>query len=148
MFCLLVDCVLQDTTEIQRTASQDVENRTRSKINKIFPNIPAGPTQYDQWLDHVGDYLRNHSTSASSIQHSAIINSSTSNSCRNNSNSESDVGAADGKTVTTNNHSVESEDGGDAADGSSDSLDTLLLQNAQLQRTVDEYKIIVADTVS
>uniref|UniRef100_A0A6B2EHX2 Putative ribosome-binding protein 1 isoform x1 n=1 Tax=Phlebotomus kandelakii TaxID=1109342 RepID=A0A6B2EHX2_9DIPT len=130
-----------DTGEIQRAAVQEVENRTRSKIIKIFPNIPTGPTQYDQWLDHVGDYLRDH-TSASSIQHSTIINTSTNNSCRNNSNSESDVGA-DGKNVTTNNHSVDSEDGGE---GSSDSLDTLLLQNAQLQRTVDEYKIIVADT--
>ncbi|XP_059612817.1 ribosome-binding protein 1 isoform X2 [Phlebotomus argentipes] len=132
-----------DTTEVQRSAAQELEERTRSKITKLFPNIPSGPTQYDQWLDHVGDYLKDHYTSASSIQHSTIINTSTSNSCKNNSNSESDVGAADGKSVTTNNHSVDSEEGGE---GSSDSLDTLLLQNAQLQRTVDEYKIIVADT--
>ncbi|XP_055676450.1 ribosome-binding protein 1 isoform X2 [Lutzomyia longipalpis] len=134
-----------DTTEIQRAAAQDVENRTRSKIIKIFPNIPTGPTQYDQWIEHVGEYLRECCTSTSSIQHSAtIINTSASNSCKNNSNSESSDVGADGKNVTTNNHSVESEDG---ADGSSDDrLETLLLQNAQLQRTVDEYKIIVADT--
>uniref|UniRef100_A0A1L8DS89 Putative ribosome binding protein 1 log a dog n=1 Tax=Nyssomyia neivai TaxID=330878 RepID=A0A1L8DS89_9DIPT len=133
-----------DTTEIQKAAAQEVENRTKSKIIKIFPNIPTGPTQYDQWIDHVGEYLRDKCTSTSSIQHSTIINTSTSNSYKNNSNSESSDVGADGKSVTTNNHSVESEDGADGV--SDDRLETLLLQNAQLQRTVDEYKIIVADT--
>ncbi|GAB0091483.1 hypothetical protein DMENIID0001_063350 [Sergentomyia squamirostris] len=145
----------EDTTENQRANVQDAEDRTRSKIIKSFPNLPAGPAQFDQWIEHVCDYLRStttHSTSATSIPHSAII-SSTSNSCRNNRNSDCDAGAVDDDVddddvsvtkVTTNNHSR--SEGIVDGDGSSDKLDTLLLQNAQLQRTVDEYKTLLADT--
>lgn len=98
--------------------------KTKDLLLKHFPDITSPAGDHHSWLDKALDAVK-----ATTTNHLSTNNF--------NSSSNSDKVA---NHVTNNGNCV--------ATPSNAESEVLLLQNAQLQTTVDEYKTIIADTVS
>lgn len=130
--------------------------RTKQVFERLFPDIPSKNVEYDAWLDSLSTHIEH--LQQQEQQH--ITNQPHSNKRKTTT------------TTTTNiaNHQNGADNDGDDDDNSSDenitgngthhynqdnglklspsTSEELVLQNAQLKSTVDEYKLIVAETVS
>ncbi|XP_063696225.1 ribosome-binding protein 1 isoform X2 [Culicoides brevitarsis] len=102
----------------------DEQNRTKETLVKLIPELPSnGPTEFNKWLEFTTSFLKK--KLAASTQNSSSNSSKVNNSHMNGNESiSSSTFSSD-----TNNCS-----------------EALLLQNAQLQKSLDDYKNIVADT--
>lgn len=100
---------------------------------KLLPELPSnGPTDFNKWLEFTSSFINKKlTTSAAAAQNI----SSNNNSKVNSNNSHNMNGNESISSNTTSSSDVNS------------SSEALLLQNAQLQKSLDEYKNIVADTV-
>lgn len=112
------------------------QTRTRELLLKYFPEIPTNSPVVDftQWLEFVCSFLKKEST---------IIHSN--EGCNGNNTNMNDHHKTENISEDVKRHNASSVNGGDTYDKTNE---ILLLQNAQLQKSLDEYKNIVADTVS
>lgn len=110
------------TEKLQIEAEQQ---RTRQIFERLFPDAPSGPTSYNLWIDHIASYIEQYNAKNKQQQHTVK-----------NANNNSNVNNSDTNHVNNNSNN-------DVA-----STEELILQNAKLQTTVDEYKTIVAETVN
>lgn len=138
------------------------QNRTKDLLVKLLPQeivsaLPLDATNFHSWLESAVTCIREQqecvrlsatttpsNNSTESVHHNFNNTSrSSNNSANNNSSLNEQNDAHDGKT-----------DEGSSKNGAPELADTaedqqaLALRNEQLQKTVDQYKIIIADTVS
>ena len=123
--------------------------KVKELFTKHFPEVTLSDAEGTQWLESVLENLKQQIVS----NKSSLSNSTTTN---NNNNSNSPIA----NNVTNNNHlnncsEVETNNlnnsavNGDSNSSTSSVADNeLVLQNAQLKTTVEEYKNIIAETVS
>lgn len=69
---------------------EEEQNRTKVIIQKIIPDLPPGPVQYEKWLEHLENYFKN---KVNVLNHSSMSNNCNSNSSQttNNSTDESAI---------------------------------------------------------
>lgn len=116
------------------------QRRTKDLLNNLLPQLPSnGPTEFNKWLEFITSFIKNEIKEAAAAT-SAITHSNNHNNSR--VNNSKDITSVNGNEES--NSSSSSASGGDI----NNSCEVLLLQNAQLQKSLDEYKSIVADTVS
>lgn len=116
--------------------------RTKQVFDRLFPNVPSN-VDYDAWLTNLSKHIeilveqkqQNVDDQPQNKHKNNNSNSSVSNNHHNN-----DV---DNKITGNGNHLNDEN-----ANGAKTSTEELILQNAKLKTTVDEYKSIVAETVS
>ncbi|KAJ6635149.1 hypothetical protein Bhyg_13732, partial [Pseudolycoriella hygida] len=104
---------------------EDEQIRTKQILERLFPDCPEGPTDYHQWMDHIATYIEQQNVAHLKQQNN------------NSANSSSEI-------ISTNNHVNNSDTHSDST--LTAATEDLILQNAKLQATVDEYKTIVAET--
>lgn len=106
---------------------EDEQIRTKQILERLFPDCPTGPTDYHQWIDHIATYIEQRNVAHLKQQNN------------NSANNSSEI-------ISTKNHINNSDMHSDST--LTAATEDLILQNAKLQATVDEYKTIVAETVS
>lgn len=127
--------------------SKEDEQRTKQMLERLFPDCPAGPANYSDWVNHMDAYIQ---------KNNSVIKFNKNNS---NSNSEPINSTTNSPTTTTTNHvnsttKIAKSNGNVTptktaqSDADVATTEDLILQNAKLQSTVFEYKTIVAETVS
>lgn len=126
--------------------SKEDEQRTKQMLERLFPDCPAGPANYSDWVNHMDAYIQ---------KNNSVIKFN-----KNNSNSNSEpINSTTNSTTTTTNHvnsttKIAKSNGNVTptttaqSDADIATTEDLILQNAKLQSTVFEYKTIVAETVS
>lgn len=62
---------------------QEEQNRTKQLFQKILPDLPPGPVQYDEWLEHLGNYFNN---KINVLNHNSLSNNINSNSSQTTNN--------------------------------------------------------------
>lgn len=69
---------------------QEEQNRTKQLFQKILPDLPPGPAavQYDEWLEHLGNYFKN---KENVLNHSSMSNNFNSNSSQTNNSADSAI---------------------------------------------------------
>lgn len=136
--------------------------RAKTVLNELLVDLKLpsnGPSAFDDWLQFVSSFIRKELAAAKveNMSHNSLNHHHPSSGAGDDSNSESS-----GDTTTTTNKSGSSTNSpatSNNLNGSSTgevvvaatgvgNSEVLLLQNAQLQKSLDEYKNIVADTVS
>lgn len=116
----------------------DEQRRTKDLLTNLLPHLPSnGPTEFNKWLEFITSFIKNERKEAAAITHSNNHNNSRVNNSK-------DVASVNGNEESNSTSSSSNASGGDV----NNSCEVLLLQNAQLQKSLDEYKSIVADTVS
>lgn len=104
--------------------------------------------EYDVWLSSLEKHLEQYLSQKE--QHQQQLNSKLSNSKVSNGNYQPDV--TDNNSNNTASNGDNDDDANDVDDNAQNSIaaatEELILQNAKLKTTVDEYKSIVAETVS
>lgn len=109
-------------------------------LERLFPNVPSTNVDYDTWLTDLSSHIEAQQQQQINQQNSVKSQKSTSN---NHQNGDDDEDSDDNVTGNgTHHHSTHGNGTKITAN-----LEELILQNAQLKSTVDEYKTIVADTV-
>lgn len=106
---------------------EDEQIRTKQILERLFPDCPTGPTDYHQWIDHIATYIEQRNVAHLKQQNN------------NSANNSSEI-------ISTKNHINNSDMHSDST--LTAATEDLILQNAKLQATVDEYKTIVGETVS
>lgn len=120
----------------------DEQRRTKDLLTNLLPHLPSnGPTEFNKWLEFITSFIKNEKKEAAAAA-SAITHSNNHNNSR--VNNSKDVASVNGNEESNSTSSSSNASGGDV----NNSCEVLLLQNAQLQKSLDEYKSIVADTVS
>ncbi|KAG4077356.1 hypothetical protein HA402_009757 [Bradysia odoriphaga] len=102
---------------------EDEQIRTKQILERLFPDCPKGPADYHQWMDHIATYIEQRNVAHLKQQ--------------NNNSASSEI-------ISTKNHINNSDTHSDSTGTAA--TEDLILQNAKLQATVDEYKTIVAET--
>lgn len=116
--------------------------KVKELFTQHFPEATAAPTTDDgaKWLESVLENLKQHIVSNKSLSNttnSPIANNVTNNhlnNCRDVDKKKLNSSALNGDSNSSTSQNAESE--------------VVLLQNAQLKTTVEEYKTIIAETVS
>lgn len=106
-------------------------NQTKQVLERLFPNIPSETDEnlsYDVWLSNLSKHieLEQNQKQRESTQNNGKQSHSISHQNGNHSNDNGAAGASSNSTET----------------------EELVLQNAKLKSTVDEYKTIITETVS
>lgn len=127
--------------------SSEVEEFTRTKqvFERLFPDIPSD-VEYDAWLNSLSSHIEHLQQQQQNIE----TNQQTSNKRKtttisNHQNGDDDDSSSSTEETITGNGTHHYKDNGVKLSSCSEEL---VLQNAQLKSTVDEYKLIVAETVS
>lgn len=121
------------------TPATDVTKVTKDLITRIFPDTTKISAENDsKWLESVLENLKMQLVSNKS-NHNSTSSSSNAKHLNNNTNNCSDVE----KSKLNNNSTLN----GDSTPKTADN-ELILLQNAQLKSTVEEYKNIISETVS
>lgn len=126
--------------------SSDAEEfiRTKQVFERLFPDIPSD-VEYDAWLNSLSSHIeqlqqqQQQSTQTNSIKRKTT----TTTNITNHQNGDEEDSSSE-ETITGNGTHHYKDNGVKL----SPSTEELVFQNAQLKSTVDEYKLIVADTVS
>lgn len=118
-------------------AINEEQTRTKEILERLFPDASAGPDSYQEWIEHIAahieQYIANNNNLINNTKQLNYNNSSAYNNSE--SNSTNHINSSENNTSDTK------------TTASSSSTEDLILQNAKLQTTVDQYKTIVADTV-
>lgn len=95
-----------------------------------------GPAEFNKWLEFTSSFIKKKLTAAAA---------------QNSSNSKSTLAQAESSSKVNNSHNMNGNESISSSNTSTSDANScseaLLLQNAQLQKSLDEYKNIVADTV-
>lgn len=133
---------LSTSTIATSTSNDDNEHeyvlRTKEVFERLFPSV-ASNVDYDTWLQNLSSQIEQLQ------QQSQNCLKQKSNATTNHQQQNGDEDIESNEPVTGNG--TENHYGQDNGVKLSPSTEELLLQNAQLKTTVDEYKTIVADTV-
>lgn len=124
------------TSTLNENSDNPLVSRTKEVFERLFPAV-ASNVDYDTWLQNLTSQIEQ-------LQQQSQQNclKQTKSNHQQNGDDDSDPDENGTGNGTTHHHS---QDNGVKV---SPSTEDLLLQNAQLKTTVDEYKTIVADTVS
>lgn len=119
--------------------------RTKQVFERLFPDIPSD-VEYDAWLNSLSSHIEHLQQQQQNIE----TNQQTSNKRKtttisNHQNGDDDDSSSSTEETITGNGTHHYKDNGVKLSSCSEEL---VLQNAQLKSTVDEYKLIVAETVS
>lgn len=117
--------------------------RTKQVFERLFPDIPSD-VEYDAWLNSVSSHIENLQQQQLTTQQNSTKRKSTATIDANNHQNGDDEDSSSEENITGNGTHHYKQDNGVKL---SPSTEELVLQNAQLKTTVDEYKLIVADTV-
>lgn len=129
--------------------SNQVEDisRTKQVFERLFPDIPSG-VEYDTWLNTVSSHIENlqqqQLTTQANQQNSTKRKAAATIDANNHQNGDDEDSSSEENITGNGTHHYKQDNGVKL----SPSTEELVLQNAQLKTTVDEYKLIVADTVS
>jgi ribosome-binding protein 1 len=125
------DAALKQEVIVQIVA--DEQNRTKEMLGNLLPQLPSnGPKEFNKWLEFTTSFIQKEINAAVSHtnNHSNKVNNSHNNDVANVNGSEEAISTSSSSSTV----------------GDTNSCEVLLLQNAQLQKSLDEYKNIVADT--
>lgn len=115
--------------------------RTKQVFERLFPDIPSD-VEYDAWLNSLSSHIENlQQQNTQTHQQNSIKRKTTTITNHQNGDDED----SSSEEPITGNGTHHYKDNGVKL---SPSTEELVLQNAQLKSTVDEYKLIVAETVS
>lgn len=121
-------------------------SKVKEVFAKYFPDTTSSTSDADgtQWLESVLESLkqqivsnkssRNSTTTSSPIANNNVTNNNHLNNCSDVETNKLNKNAVNGDSNTSTSSAAENE--------------IVLLQNAQLKTTVEEYKNIIAETVS
>lgn len=129
--------ILQLNIKLQQAKQHIAQSldRTKQVFERLFPTGASKDIDYEQWLDQLAAHIEQKQRESASTNTNNINHSS--------------GNATHKSAVTITNHvnhksnSTQSNDSPPAKHG-----DDLILENAKLQATVEQYKVIVTDTVS
>lgn len=107
------------------------QTRTREILERLFPNAAINTSAQNRNVDDYSEWLNQFTSNIESTLQ--LENSS--------------VHSSNNKTVVKNHRDNGTTDGA-VDDSVRQTTEELILQNAKLKTTVDEYKTIVAETVS
>lgn len=131
---------LQLTITLQQAKQHIAQslNRTKLVFERLFPTTGvSSDSDYDQWLDQVAAHIEQQQREHASMN---------SNSVNHKSSKPAQMSAA---TITNHvNHKSNSTQSSGSLPAEQHLGNDLILENAKLQATVEQYKTIVADTVS
>lgn len=117
--------------------------KVKDLIIQHFPDTPSAPSSDDglKWLESVLENLKMQLVSNNQSNHNSSSSTTSSSNANHLNNNGSDV---DKNNLNNNSNTLN----GDSTNFTSADNEIILLQNAQLKTTVDEYKNIIAETVS
>lgn len=95
-----------------------------------------GPTEFNKWLEFTSSFIKKKLAEAQNSSNNKVAQAENSSKVNNSHN----MNGNDTISSSSSNNSTSSSDANNCSEA-------LLLQNAQLQKSLDEYKNIVADTV-
>lgn len=132
------------------------QQQTKQLLNELILSelkLPSnGPSQFPEWLEFVSSFIKKElaaSRQAVAVANAAAKEAATHNSLNNHQNNTDDSNKSGNyNSASTTSNNLNGNGTGDGLASSNSSSEVLLLQNAQLQRSLDEYKSIIADTVS
>lgn len=110
-------------------AIHEEQIRTKQILERLFPDAPAGPESYHQWIDHIAAHIEQ-SLAKNLTNNTKQLN----NNCSANNSSE----------LNSTNHVSCSENNSSSPTPEASTDDLIILQ---LQTTANEYKTIIADMV-
>lgn len=133
----------QRTTVIDPNA--DLIVRTQQAFERVFPNVPS-TTDYDAWLANIANHIEQLNQQQFQSNHQSLQNNNSKPKVANVvvSTNGDEASAANVSAASNGNHL---NDNGATATTQQNPNDELVLQNAKLKTTVDEYKTIIAETV-
>lgn len=139
------------TTPANNSSEQEEFVRTKQVFERLFPDIPSKNVEYDAWLNSLSSHIEHlqqqeqqHTTNQQhSIKRKSTIDA---NNHQNGADDDADDDNSSDENITGNGTHHYGQDNGLKLSPSTG--EELVLQNAQLKSTVDEYKLIVAETVS
>lgn len=138
------------TSPTKRTAAtaadtnNDLIVRTKQVFERLFPNVPTNTDNsidYDVWLTNLSKHIEELNQQPQETNHQSLQNNNSKSKVANSVFSTNGDEAA----ASNGNHS---NDNGATATTQQNPNEELVLQNAKLKTTVDEYKTIIAETVN
>lgn len=139
------------TTSPSKRPVADINNdlivRTKQVFERLYPNVPSN-TDYDAWLTNLSKHIEQLNQQQLQQQQQTQNHQSVQN---NNSKPKVAVVSTNGDeaaSVTPASNGNHLNDNGAAATTPQNPNEELVLQNAKLKTTVDEYKTIIAETVN
>lgn len=137
---LMVYGTLQLITIFQQAKQHIAQSlsRTRQVFERLFPTGTSTDIDYEQWLDQVAAHIEQKQRECVTVN-SNNVNHKSSNETH--------------KTASTITNHVNHKPSSNKSNASPPAVkqathgDDLILENAKLQATVEQYKTIVADTV-
>lgn len=134
------------------------QQQTKQLLNELLTDIKlpsTGPANFQEWLEFVSSFIKKELVASKQAAAAAVAEAASHNSLNHHQNSTDDSesnnsgGDSSSSRVSPTNSTLNGNGNstGDAISSVTNS-EVLLLQNAQLQKSLDEYKNIVADTVS
>lgn len=134
------------TSPSKRSAADtnnDLIARTKQVFERLFPNVPSS-TDDDAWLANLSKHIEQLNQQQSQTNHQSLQNNNSKPKAANSVVSTNGDEAAPTAVASNGNHL---NDNGAAATTQENPNEELVLQNAKLKTTVDEYKSIIAETV-
>lgn len=135
------------TSPSKRTAADtDLIVRTKQVFERLFPNVPSN-TDYDAWLTNLSKHIEQLNQQQSQSNHELLQNNNSKPKVANSvvsTNGDETATTATPAAASNGNHL---NDNGASATTQQNPNEELVLQNAKLKTTVDEYKTIIAETV-
>lgn len=137
-----------DSSSSSTSNSNEHILRTKQVLERLFPNVPSTSVDYDEWLtnlaSHIEETQQKKQQNCVQTQKPATASSNNHQNGGDDEDVDDDEGEAPGVDNITGNGTHHQGNG----TKSTANTEELILQNAQLKSTVDEYKSIVAETVS
>lgn len=143
----------EPTQEVIANIVATEQTRTKALLNELLADckLPSnGPSNFTDWLEFVTSFIKKElvaaAASATTVSYNSLNNHQSVGDDSNSSESSGDSKSGNSNSPIT--AAINGNGAGDAATINVANSEVLLLQNAQLQKSLDEYKNIVADTVS
>lgn len=129
------------STQSNNNSENEEILRTKQVLERLFPNVPSD-VDYNSWLTNLSSHIEQQQKHQQQSNQQNCLKQKSTIESNNHQNGEDDSDSEE--NITGNGTHHHKQDNGVKV---SPSTEELVLQNAQLKSTVDEYKSIVADTV-